>query len=50
MSYYAISQVKDANKSGVEICGISVPSSGLICKRTTAKAVWGNSFPPKLLI
>lgn len=46
MSYYAVSQVKDANKSGVEICGIWVPSSGLGCKRTTStKAAWGNSFP-----
>lgn len=31
MSYYAISQIKGANKSGVEICGILVPSSGLVC-------------------
>lgn len=44
MSYYAISQVKDANKSGVEICGILVPSSGQVCKRTVStNAAWGNS-------
>lgn len=36
MSYYAISQVKDANKSGVEICGILVLSSGQVCNRTTS--------------